>query len=299
MYNKRTDLALEVHELRGTQSGITLTEEKKDGITVTTAVVKEGEGEKLSGKQAGKYITVDIGKVWQTDTHRFNKIAAVIAAELKTLLPKEEGCILVAGLGNEQITPDSLGPRTVKKLLVTRHISSLDPALYSNAGFGCLAAISPGVLGQTGIESAEIIKSVAKSIKPKCIILIDALASRRLSRLATTVQISNTGISPGSGVSNKRAALTAEYLNSKVISVGIPTVVDAATLAYDLLEQHYGADSDFSSAVEKVLLGSGREMFVTPKENDIISAETAALLATAINVAAHGMQISEIKDFIR
>ncbi len=299
MYNKRTDLALEVHELKGEQSGITLTEEKKDGITVTTAVVQEGEGEKLSGKQAGKYITVDIGKVWQTDTAYFNKIAAVVANELAELMPKTEGCALVAGLGNEQITPDSLGPRTVKKLLVTRHINDLDPNLYKDAGFGCLAAIAPGVLGQTGIESADIIKSIAQSIKPKCIILIDALASRRLNRLATTVQISNTGISPGSGVSNKRAALTQEYLNTTVISVGIPTVVDAATLAYDLLEEHYGTDKDFSSAIEKVLLGSGREMFVTPKENDIISAETSALLATAINVAVHGMEISEIKEFIR
>ncbi len=299
MFQKRTDLALEVHELRGKDSGIILSETKKDGITVTTATVEKGEGEKNSGKQAGKYITMDIGKIWQADTAVFNKISNVLANELKELIPAGDGAILVAGLGNEQITPDSLGPRAVKKLIITRHISAMAPELYSEAGFGCLAAIAPGVLGQTGIETAEIIKSVVQSIKPKCVILIDSLASRRLSRLATTVQLSDTGIAPGSGVSNKRAPLTAEFLNTRVISLGIPTVVDVATLAYDILEEHSGKDSDFTALVEKIFSGSGREMFVTPKENDIISTATASLLATAINMAAHGMKISEINEYIK
>lgn len=299
MFEKRTDLALEVRELRGNDSGIDIEETTKNGITVTTATVSSGEGERLSGKSAGKYITLDVGHVWRMDTERFELISKLIADEITELLPKNEGCVLVAGLGNEQITPDSLGPKTVKKLLVTRHIGSIDPELYSSAGFGCVSAIAPGVLGQTGIESAEIIKSIVTEIKPKCVILIDSLASRRLNRLATTVQLSDSGISPGSGVSNKRAELSKESLGVPVISIGVPTVVDAATLAYDLLEEHHGSeDETFAAVIEKILVGSGKDMFVTPKDNDVITLKLSNLLANAINIAIHQMDISELKDFI-
>ena len=128
----------------------------------------------------------------------FERVAKLISEEIQSLLPEKDGCVLVAGLGNEEITPDSLGPRVVKKLLVTRHIQAIDRELFVDAGFGCVAALSPGVLGQTGIESSEIIKSVCNSVRPKCVIVIDSLASRRLNRLASTVQISDVGISPGS-----------------------------------------------------------------------------------------------------
>lgn len=299
MFEKRTDLALEVRELRGEDSGITVEETEREGILITTATISTGEGERASGKSAGKYITLEIGKIWSKDKTAFEKIANLLAGEIIKLLPQEQGCVLVAGLGNEEITPDSLGPRTVKSLLVTRHISSLDPFLFQNAGFGCVAAISPGVLGQTGIETAEIIKSICQSIKPKCVILIDSLASRRLSRLATTVQLSDTGISPGSGVSNKRVELNKALLGAPVISIGVPTVVDAATLAYDLLEEHAGApDECFAEVVERLFASDGRNMFVTPKDNDVIARETAKLIAASINIAVHQMGISEINEYI-
>lgn len=297
MLEKRTDLALEVHELKGEESGIKVNEEVKFGIPVTTAEVLQGEGERMSGKRAGKYITADIGRIWQSDNERFNAAARVIADELKSLLPKKQGCVLIVGLGNKYVTPDSVGPRVVEKLLVTHHINSIDPELYKEAGFGDLAAISPGVLGQTGIESAEMVKSVSETLKPACVIIIDALASRRLSRLATTVQISDTGIAPGAGVSNKRTELNSEYLGAPVISMGVPTVVDAATLVLDLLESHK-AEID-EAAAEALLSGNGRELFVTPKENDVIAAETASLLAAAVNMAVHGMELSEIKEYIK
>lgn len=299
MFEKRTDLALEVHELHGEASGITVKEYSKNGYKVTLAKVSSGQGEQSSGKRAGKYITIEMGKIWQKDKTVFEQVANVLSDELKMLLPKEEGCILVAGLGNEEITPDSLGPRVVKKLLVTRHIQTIDRELFNDAGFGCVAAIAPGVLGQTGIESAEIIKSVCESINPKCVIVIDSLASRRLNRLASTVQLSDGGISPGSGVSNSRPELNEDVLGVPVISIGVPTVVDAATLAYDLLEEHYGKEDDsFAEAIERVLVGSGKDMFVTPKENDVIARETAKLLASAINIAVHQMEIKEINDYI-
>ncbi len=299
MFEKRTDLALEIRELRGEDSGISVEETEKDGMRITTATITPGEGERIAGKNAGKYITVETGKIWKLDKSSFERVARVIANEIESLLPKEGGCALVAGLGNEAITPDSLGPRAVKNLLVTRHIGNLDPNLFQSAGFGCVAAISPGVLGQTGIESAEIIKSICQSIKPDCVIVIDSLASRRLQRLATTVQLSDGGISPGSGVSNKRAELNEDLLGAPVISIGVPTVVDAATLAYDLLEEHAGEpDKGFAEVIEKMLAGDGKNMFVTPKDNDVIARETAKLIAMSINIALHKMEISEISEYL-
>lgn len=298
MFEKRTDLALEVHEIHGESSKIEVSKTEKEGITVTTAVVKEGEGEKISGKSAGKYITLDVGEIWRMDKKRFAVTARVIAAEIDALVPKGGGCVLVVGLGNESITPDSVGPRAVKNLVVTRHIEAIDPILYNSAGFGKVAAIAPGVLGQTGIESAEIIKSICQSLKPKCVVIIDSLASRRLARLATTVQLSDSGISPGSGVSNRRAELNQKTLSTAVVSIGVPTVVDAATLAYDLLEENMPAsDEKYVGIIEKVLSGNGKNMFVTPKENDIIAAETAKLIATAINMALHKMSIEELNEY--
>ena len=299
MFEKRTDLALEAREIHRESSGIEVFETKKDGMTITTAVVKEGEGERLSGKSAGKYITLDVGEIWRFDKKRFERSAKIIAYEISVLVPQGDGCILVVGLGNESITPDSIGPRALKKLIVTRHIESIDPVLYQTTGFDKVAALAPGVLGQTGIETAEIIKSVCESIRPKCVVIIDALASRRLSRLATTVQISDVGISPGSGVANHRSELSAKTLGTAVVSIGVPTVVDAATLAYDLLEECLGdQDERLSEIAEKILSRNGKNMFVTLKDNDVIAAETAKLLATAINMALHKMDINELNEYV-
>ncbi len=296
MFERRTDLALEVHELQGEDSGIVLEESEKSFVHITTASVISEEGEKNAGKPIGKYITLDIGRIWQTDRRRFEAVTQVLADEITALLPEGDGCVLTVGLGNEEITPDSIGPRAVKRLIVTRHIESADPMLFSSVGFGSVASICTGVLGQTGIESAEIIKSVCERIKPKCVILIDALASRRLARLATTIQLSDTGISPGSGVQNRRASITEEYVGCPVISIGVPTVVDAATLAYDLLEENLG--DDIGLDLEKAISSIDKSMFVTPKDNDIIAKETASLIASALNLALHGLEINDQAEFL-
>ncbi len=299
MFEKYTDLALEVHELHGDDSGITVEETEISGIKISVARVSAGKGEKISGKSAGDYINIHIGEIWLTDSRGFNEAAMIIANRLSALLPKGEGCVLVVGLGNMDITPDSLGPQTSKKLLVTRHIKNLDYNLYNTAGFGCLSTLFPGVLGQTGIESAEIIKSAVDSTKPKCVILVDSLASRRLSRLGTTVQISNNGISPGGGVFNKRLELNSSLLGVPVISLGVPMVVDGATLAHDLLEEHIGdSRKDFVDVIEKIFGGRGREIFVTPKEIDKIAKIMSKLLSTALNVAVHNLKIEEINEYI-
>ena len=299
MFEKRTDLALEVHELHGKDSGITVWEEKIEDVAVTYADVSEGDGVRLSGKPSGRYITFSVGRFYKKGRAAIASAAEIIANEMKRLFPENCKSFLVVGLGNEAITPDSVGPSAVKRLIVTRHIEYMDKRLFKDAGFGSLCAVSPNVLGQTGIESMDIISGVVQKVNPDCVILIDSLASRRLSRLATTVQLSNTGISPGSGVVNHRAEISKETLGVPVVSIGIPTVVDAATLAYDLLEEALGEDAQaLSQAIERVFSTDKRGMFVTPKDNDVIAESAARLIATAINMAVHGMTDSEINELL-
>ncbi len=298
MYKKRTDLAIESRELhakQGADDGITVTERNVGDLRVTSMHISK-EGEAYCGKQSGTYVTVEIGAVWRAEADAFATAANVLADELRQLLPKGGGCVLVAGLGNEHITADSIGPRVVNRLLVTRHIKKLDETLFASAGFGELSAIASGVLGQTGIESAEIIQSITKHIRPRCCIAIDALASRRLARLASTVQLSDTGICPGSGVSNHRTALNKETLGVPVLSIGIPTVVDARTLAYDLLEESIADAAQIEQIADK--LQHGKDFFVTPRDSDAIAAGASRLIAAAINLAVHdGMTLQELNEY--
>ncbi len=300
MYKKRTDLALESRELyaeKGVKDGITVTERTVGGIHITCMHITP-EGETHCGRQSGTYITVELGAVWRAKADAFETAASLLAEELRAMLPVGEGSVLVAGLGNEHITADSIGPRVVDRLLVTRHIKLLDKSLFGSAGFGELAAIASGVLGQTGIESAEIIKGIVERVRPRCVIAIDALASRRLARLASTVQLSDTGICPGSGVSNHRAALNKETLGVPVISIGIPTVVDAATLAFDLLEELAPDSPMTEQIVQKLQGGTGKDFFVTPRDSDAIAMGASRLIAAAINLAVHdGMTLSELNEY--
>ena len=174
-------------------------------------------------------------------------------------------------------------------MVVTRHLRTLNPQLYESAGFGDLCAFAPGVLGQTGMESAEIVRSIVEAVRPSLIVAIDALASRRLARLATTVQLCDTGIYPGAGVSNRRSELSAETLGVPVISIGVPTVVDAATL---------GENADEKTAAA-LLAGDGKDMFITLKESDVITKQTARLLGFAINRAFHGeLSVEEMEELL-
>lgn len=302
MLIKRTDLALEIHEInteQGKDDGIILREETDGGLKITFAEIKEGKGEALSKKKAGIYITADVGKVWLDSREDFNNKAKKLSELLSSLLPKtSEENVLVVGLGNENITADALGPQTVSKLLVTRHIKLLNPELAASLGFGNLSAFSPGVLGQTGIESASLIKAVVTALKPACVIAIDALAARRLERLATTVQLSDTGIAPGSGVENRRTEISKETLEIPVISVGIPTVVDAATLTCDLIEKCGGTLCQNEAVIENELRKQGGGLFITPKESDSVIKESSKLLATAINIALHkGLSQEDLSEY--
>ena len=298
MYEIRTDLALEAHEINaqaGREDGIRTEEETIDGFSITTVHVGEGEGERLAKKKAGTYINVDVGKSWLLASEGFAALVALLAGQLRKLFPADfSGTALVVGLGNYDITADSIGPKAVEKVVVTRHLRTLNPQLYESAGFGDLCAFAPGVLGQTGMESAENVRSIVEAVRPSLIVAIDALASRRLARLATTVQLCDTGIYPGAGVSNRRSELSAETLGVPVISIGVPTVVDAATLAYDLLGEN--ADEKTAAAL---LAGDGKDMFITLKESDVITKQTARLLGFAINRAFHGeLSVEEMEELL-
>lgn len=276
--NFRTDLALERKEYvkKETLDGIISSEKTIGEITVNTIEVINENGQKLLQKPKGKYITVQIGSFVKNPDYS-NEVIEVLANEISALLPSE-GSVLVAGLGNESITPDALGPKCVSLLLATRHIGS---ELAKAIGFDSLrsaAAIAPGVLGKTGIETAEIIEAVVKKIKPGAVVAVDALASRKLSRLGTTVQLTDSGISPGSGVGNRRSSLCAESLGVPVVAIGVPTVVDGETMVFDILQEN-GIEP------KELLEKNEGSMMVTPKEVDLMIERAAALVAMSINRA--------------
>ena len=280
--NFRTDLALERKEYidKHDLDGIISSKKTVDGITVETITVTNEAGEKLLGKPVGTYITVETVPFTKS-SDLFSPSLYVLRDELKALLPEEKSCVLVVGLGNEEITPDALGPRCIASLFATRHIPE---DFAREIGFPPLrpvAGIVPGVLGRTGIESSEIISGTVKKIRPSAVIVIDALASRSTERLGRTVQISDSGISPGSGVGNHRQSISEKTLGVPVIAVGVPTVVDGRTLAFDILEKAGVTEEKIKNADIK------DTMMVTPKEIDALIERAARLIAMSINTALH------------
>lgn len=275
MQNIRTDLAVESRPpqtSRGEDDGIKTETEQLLGFELTSTKIYKGRGEELSGRKAGLYLTLKTGKLWLETEERRHSAALAVRELLERLMPKGAERFLVVGLGNREITPDSIGPKTVDKLIITHHMRRLRPSLYSALSFGDMAAVVPGVLGQTGVESAVLVKAAAECISPDCLIAVDALAARSLSRLATTVQLTCTGIAPGSGVCNSREELSEETVGCPVIAIGVPTVVDAPTLVLGL-----GGSADEESD----------SFFVTPKENDVMIRVVAEVVSTAINYTVH------------
>ncbi len=265
----RTDLAVEKIENTDKQlKGIESTDYIAGSIKVTRTRITTQDACKRIGKPIGEYVTADIPDI-SGSTEEYGDISAALADEISSLLPKNFKTALVIGLGNRDITPDALGPKTAESILATRHITPETARDIGLADLKSVAVLSPGVLGQTGIEVGEIILGISQRIQPDAVITVDALAALNTSRLCRTVQISNTGITPGSGVGNSRFEISSKTLGIPVIAIGIPTVVCADAIAHEL-----GTDIPTGSAM--------KNMIVTPSDIDAKIEHSARLLGFSV-----------------
>lgn len=324
-FNARTDIAAELREMylesasdASEIEGVHAEEEKcGGGITLTRVKIENRDGEKKLGKNIGSYITIDMPPELTDKQTVYEEACRICAKELSALIDlKKDDTVLVIGLGNRNITADALGPETVKSVLVTRHLIEYMPEEIDSR-LRSVCAIAPGVLGQTGVETAEIVQSISKKLAPSLIIAIDALCSRRMDRVNSTIQITDTGITPGAGIGNSRLALDRETLNVPVIAIGVPTVVDAATIAGDtielLLEElklNAGekkplykilkavSEEDKNGLIKEVLTADYGNFVVTPKEVDAVIEEISRIIANGINIALHdGITLEDIDRF--
>ena len=307
---QRTDLADEKEEYLREQSGknipgIHVKNTNIDGFNVNIMDVTDKDGERATGKLQGRYVTVDIGRIWLSDKQSFCRACNVLANFIREFIPSGNGACLLAALGNKNIIADASGPFTAENFIVTRHIKQENPEMFKELDMRETVCICPGVLGSTGLEAAQIIKGAIKEAKPEFIIAVDALASRRLSRLAATVQICNTGISPGSGINNARKELSESTLGVPVIAIGIPTVVEVTTLASYIIWSvaEKSGEEKIKKAVNEIVrelnADEAQGFFVTPKETDHIIKDTSKLIGYARNLALHkSISFEEIDEFL-
>ena len=293
---RRTDLAWEWSRDKGECVEIDGTRRQVaswENGDMETFCICTSEAARRMGRPQGEYVSVRCGAMWKLDGEVSERLERVIARLLLRLIKKEterapggDLSVLIVGLGNEQITADALGPAAIKEVLVTRHLKEHEPELFHRMGCCAVSALVPGVLGQTGMEAADIVAGAVRRCHADVVIAVDALAAQNCERLAATVQLSNVGIEPGSGVGNHRAALNKSFLGVPVIALGIPTVVDSSTLVYDALCRAgiTDIDSDLRS-----ILDNGRRFYVSPREADEITRRSSQTVARAINRALVGV----------
>lgn len=324
-FSPYTDLALEVAEAltaesHGTPDGIEMSTEdcSLPDTSVTWVRITNENGVQSTGKPIGNYITLESPLMKENDTDAHEDIIKLLSKYLGELHQlKQDSSILVVGLGNWQVTPDALGPKVISKILVTRHIQNTLPEQIDNS-VRPVSAITPGVMGITGIETGEIIKGIVDRTKPDLVIAIDALAARRSNRINATIQMADTGVSPGAGVGNKRMSLDKKTLGVPVIAIGVPTVVDAATLVNDTLDKMLNSmiqatpqgsefytmlseleQDDKYKLIKEILDPYVDNMFVTPKEVDAVIDRLANIISNAINIALHpGINKEDINRFV-
>ncbi len=325
--SERTDLAIEIsdalrldkdeaYEIPGVEVKQKSFEDSR--LSITRVRILNEEGERSMGKPKGDYITIESPSLKENNPKLHEEVIYMLKEAIGSLLPKKNTgslSVLVIGLGNRFATPDTLGPKVANQVFVTRHIALKAPELLDE-GICHLSSFAPSVMGLTGIETAEIIGGVVENVKPDCVIAIDALAARSASRINSTIQITNTGISPGAGVGNQRKVLDEKTIGCKVIAVGVPTVVDTATLVADAfgeLVRHIQAQDEHSPLfdslnelseeehyrlVKEILYPEISDLFVTPKEIDEIMEYLASIIANGINLAVHpGMTLKDINKY--
>lgn len=323
MINVRTDLAMEAREIYKEENkkeadGVIVEELEDEGTKITKVTIVDDEAGKNIGKPKGTYITLDIPKFTAYDGGLMDDVSKTLGKTLKELIGiKEHELALVVGLGNWKVTPDALGPKVTEGIMVTRHLKSVMPDVIDDSVMP-VAAIAPGVLGVTGVETGEIIRGLVEKIHPDVVVCIDALASRKIERVNKTIQISDTGISPGAGVGNHRMKINEETLGVKVIAIGVPTVVDAATIANDTIDlvlddliNQSEAGKDFYNMLKKVdkqeksllireiLNPYVGDLVVTPKEVDLEIDSLSKIISNGINIALQpNMTMEDINKFL-
>lgn len=298
------DLAVEAHDLlRGSTGqeihGVRHEQSRFAHGTVTTITILNEEGEKAMGRPQGTYVTIEANELRHNNWDAHKNIAKALADALKNMMAgfgiSPSDLILVVGLGNWNATPDSLGPKVVNTMLVTRHMFQLAPKELTG-GLRPVCALAPGVLGITGIETAEIIQGVIEKVKPKLVIAIDALAAGNVDRIASTIQLASTGISPGSGIGNQRKGINQQTMGVPVIAIGIPTVVNAVVLAFQLfgtlIENNPALEpsltqENMEKSIQQVLGSFGTSLTVTPKEIDELISRATKVVASGLNQALH------------
>ncbi len=285
----RTDLAVEQPIAPGLK-GVEKTENSHGNIKITRVQLESDEAAKLLGKPKGRYITFSMDTLYYAEPCERMRLSHLLSESMKAMLPKK-GTVLVVGLGNRRITADALGSRVLDDIMITRHLEKEECCLCGPLRSVC--AMAPGVLGVTGMETAEVIRGIVEHVKPEAVIAIDALAARESSRICTTIQLTDTGILPGSGVGNHRMGLNRDTLGVPVIAIGVPMVVYAAVIARDALslmmedlgirqEEHEAA---IESLIEKTMHHALGEMVVTPREVDAMVGRMARIIADGINEA--------------
>ena len=323
-FSPRTDLAIEARELAQEEQksseeleGVILQTKQTNVCQITHVKILNETGSQTMGKPIGNYITIESELLKENDITSHEQMMQIVAEHIAGLTKlNKKSTILVVGLGNWNITPDALGPKVIEKILVTRHLDGILPEEI-NKSVRSVAAISPGVMGITGIETGEIIKGVVEKLHPDLVIAIDALAARKFSRINATIQMSDTGVAPGAAVGNKPMTLDKNSLGVPVLALGVPTVVDAATLINDTMDrmlEEMIAQTKEGSAFYEMLQSMDTEekyrliveilnpyvgnMFVTPKEVDAVVDRLANIIANAINIALHpGITMEDINRF--
>ncbi len=278
----RTDLAVEAIENHKTAAAlphVRQSDRTLDGFAVHEVRILSEDAAREIGKPQGRYLTLELDALIRREEDAFPRACKALSTLLRELLPHpNDGPVLIAGLGNRMITPDAIGPQTADHVIATRHLVAQSPAIF--ADWRPVSALAPGVLGQTGVETGEVICGVLDRVRPAAVIAVDALAAGRLSRLLRTVQLADTGITPGAGVGNARAALNKETLGVPVIAVGVPTVVDGATLAHEI-------SSQLGQPACEALDDLSQPVMITTRDIDREVADISRMIGYAVNMALH------------
>lgn len=290
----RTDLAIERMEMldesgdirvnAGAISGVTM--EKTDygeGVTATLITITDQAGEQMLGKPIGKYITIETKSIIEENEEVKDNVIKAVTSELRKLIQFHYNLkVMVAGLGNRQVTPDSLGPETASKVRITRHLFIMFEA-DGDDEMANVSCIVPGVSATTGMETADIIKKAVEVVKPEVLIVIDSLAARNIERVSTTIQITDTGISPGAGMGNNRTGINEDTVGAKVIAIGVPVVIDATTIIRDALKENI----DSAQQIDEYINKFDEQLIVTSTDIDMIIKEFSDIIASGVNKTLH------------